>query len=421
MTEKTIMPYLFFLGRSRELATAELLSFFPQAKRVTDDIYQVDEESFNVNGKAIATRDAMSLLGGTVKIAVVLGIESSCDSKNIIKYISHHSRNEINNSHPGLDPGSYKMPDQVRHDTRVYDDHNKITFGISTYEGVGKIPQSVYQDIKQLLENNGKKVRFVLPQDGSVLSSVAVVKQGVTEINIVKIDDGFLLSKTLAVQEFEEWGRRDFDRPFFDSKKGMLPPKAARMAVNIALSGNTAGKTVLDPFCGMGTIPGEAVLLGAIAMGSDTSKEAIEKAKKNTIWLRSRDANLPPVTYFVSDATHISQYVREGTIDAIVTEPFMGSPKLGLGKMTDAKEIRNAVKGLEKLYIGCLREWLSLLKKGGVVVIALPEIELGKTKYFVKSVIDSCEALGYTNQLGPLPYSRPQAVVRRMFYKFKKL
>ena len=86
----------------------------------------------------------------------------------------------------------------------------------------------------------------------------------------------------------------------------------------------------------------------------------------------------------------------------------------------DKKEIKNAVKGLEKLYIGCLREWHALLKPHGVVVMALPDIVLANTKYSVKNVIDRCETLGYTTEQGPLPYSRPNAVVRRMFYKFIK-
>jgi len=415
------MSYLFFLGRSRELASQELYSFFPKARIMTDSLYQVDEGVLEVNGKMIAVKDALSVLGGTVKIAEVLETVTTFDATSIARNIM------TCHGHPGAfsRPASRQAGISLRqpadrNNECTNEEREKITFGISTYEGVGKIPQSVYQDIKQLLENNGNKVRFVLPQDGSILSSVAVEKQGVTEINIVKIEEKFLFSKTLAVQEFEEWGRRDYDRPFFDSKKGMLPPKVARMVVNIALGKKATGKTVLDPFCGMGTIPGEAILRGAIAMGSDSSKEAIEKSKKNTIWLRSRDSLLPPVTYFVSDATHVSQSVRAETIDAIVTEPFMGSPQLGLGKITDKKEIRNAIKGLEKLYIGCFREWHTLLKAGGVVVIALPEIELGKTKYFVKNVIDSCETLGYTKQQGPLPYNRPNAIVRRMFYKFQK-
>lgn len=384
------MPsYLFFLGRSPELGRTELEVFSPHPIKIHDSIYRIEEEFFQVNGKEMPIPDSMQVLGGTVKIAKILGFVLQPDTKTLAEFIA------------GLDS-------------------DKITFGFSTYEGVKKISQAVCQDIKNLLEQGGRKVRFVLPQEGSVLSGVAVEKQSVREINIVPFENGFLLSRTVAVQEFEEWASRDYDRPEFDSKKGMLPPKAARMVVNIGLGAHAAGKTLLDPFCGMGTIPGEAVLRGAVAMGADNSKEAIEKAKKNSIWLRSRDATLPPVTYFISDATHISEFVRKGTIDAIVTEPFMGSPKLGLGKITDKKEIRNAIKGLEKLYIGCLRDWLDLLKQDGVIVIALPEIIQGNTKYFVKSIIDSCETLGYTMTSGPLPYSRPQAVVRRLFYIFRK-
>jgi tRNA G10 N-methylase Trm11 len=108
-------------------------------------------------------------------------------------------------------------------------------------------------------------------------------------------------------------------------------------------------------------------------------------------------------------------------IDVVVTEPFMGTAKLGEGKIFKSSEIRNIMKGLEKLYIGCLREWKSILTDKGVVVIALPEIEWSARLYGVKKVIDRCEMYGYTKVLGPLPYSRPQAVVRRMIYKLVKL
>jgi len=381
--------HLFFLGRSPELSFAELGIFFPNLIKVCDFIYQVDEDIIHVNNADIPIQESIHVLGGTVKIAKILGRASQVDSMTLVQYLSQ-------------------------------DPTNKIIFGVSTYEGMAKISPPMYQEIKNLLEQEGRKARFILPKDGSVLSSVVVIKQGVTEINIVPFENEFLFSQTIAVQEFEEWASRDYDRPYFDSKKGMLPPKAARMVVNIGLGAHAVGKTLLDPFCGMGTIPGEAILRGAVAMGADNSKEAVEKAKKNSIWLRSNDVKLPPITYFVSDATHISEYVREGTIDAIVTEPFMGSPKLGLGKIMDKKEIKNAVKGLEKLYIGCLRDWYELLKPNGVVLMALPEIELANTKYTVKSVIDSCETLGYTIQNGPFPYNRPQAIVRRMFYTFKK-
>jgi len=328
-------------------------------------------------------------LGGTVKIAELIGCEKEVDCEKLSRYF-------------------------------LSDSNNKITFGISSYNENGYSSQKVHEEIKDILEREGRKARFITPKEHSILSVVVVAKQNVYELNIVWYGSLFLISRTIAVQEFEEWSSRDFDRPYFDSKKGMLPPKAARMIVNIGLGTNAQGKTIFDPFCGMGTIPGEAVLRGAIAMGCDIDAKVIEKAKKNSIWLRSHDTTLPPITYYTSDATHISDSVARASIDAIITEPFMGSPKLGEGTLTERKDIKNAVKGLEKLYIGCFRDWHIVLKPNGCIVMALPEIVVANTKYFVKSVIDSCETLGYTTVLGPLEYSRPNAIVRRMFYKFKK-
>lgn len=383
------MSYLFFLGRNVELARAELSVFFPAGTPISDTVIRVQEDHCTRNGQIIPIADALGVLGGTVKIAEVLDEGPHIDPIILARMIAR-------------------------------DESTHITFGVSTYEATPAVSKKEYAQVKELLEQDGRKVRFIFPQEHNILSGVAVAKQHVFEINIVKTTDGYLFSKTIAVQEFEEWADRDYGRPYFDSKKGMLPPKAARMAVNIGLGAEVKGKTVLDPFCGMGTIPGEAVLSGAIAMGSDVSGEAVEKAKKNSIWLRSAHPTLPPITYFVSDATHISQQIHAETIDVIVTEPYMGSPKLGEGKITDPKEIKNMLKGLEKLYIGCLREWKTILKPGGIIVMAIPEIVLGNTKYSVKNIIDSCERLGYTNPQGPFSYSRPQAVVRRMFYIFKK-
>jgi tRNA G10 N-methylase Trm11 len=384
------VSYLFFLGRSHELAFQELSVFFPTSSQISDTIVEVSDDSFTHNKKELPIKDALSVLGGTVKIAQILGSETTLSPLDIAKYILKES-------------------------------DGKLTFGMSSYEGVPKVSERTNREIKEILEKGGRKARFILPKEHAILSGVAVSKQDVLEINIAAHDGAFLITKTVALQEFEEWAIRDFERPFYDSKKGMLPPKAARMAVNIGLGADAQGKTLLDPFCGMGTIPSEALLEGAIVMGSDSDKDAVEKAKKNDIWLRSYHTTLPPITYFVSDATHVSQQIRKETIDVIVTEPFMGSPKLGEGKITDPKEIKNSIRGLEKLYIGCLKDWQKILKPKGVVVIAIPQIVLANTKYSVKTVIDSCETLGYTNLLGPLPYSRPQAVVRRMFYKFVKL
>ena len=101
------------------------------------------------------------------------------------------------------------------------------------------------------------------------------------------------------------------------------------------------------------------------------------------------------------DATHIDESIDASSIDAIVTEPFLGSPKIGEGKIHDVKDIQDIVKGLDKLYIGSLRAWTNILKPGGLVMIALPSFLIDGKVYSVKKVVDTCENLGYTKLLGP--------------------
>jgi tRNA G10 N-methylase Trm11 len=348
--------YLYILGRTPDLAFWELKTLQPDATRLQTDIARS------------AHMTPISDLGGTVKIAMVVGRIDTISSQTLA---------------PFIDAG--------------------CTFGISTYSGE-KITRRLLEDIKKLRHGS----RFVEARDSHALSSVVIEKQHMVELVVVKSSDGFEIGKTAAVQPFELWNDRDYGRPHADPKSGMLPPKVSRMAVNIA--GNGRGKTLLDPFCGMGTVLAEALLVGWNVVGADQSAEVIEKTRDNLRWLMK--ANKVGVTYrlAVSDAVHISENLDGALVDAIVTEPFMGAP--------NTKDVKNTVKGLEKLYIGCFREWRNVLKPGGVVVIALPSyISKGKT-YFVKKVIDMCEVLGYTIQVGPIEYGRPGATVKRQFYKF---
>ncbi len=307
-------------------------------------------------------------------------------------------------------------------------DGQKITFGISRYDG-DEVRPAFLAEIKDSLEAQGRGARFVQARHG-VLSSVVVSKGHVQELVIAKHGDQFVVGATVTVQDFEAWGRRDFGRPYADPKSGMLPPKVARMVVNIALKNSEIfqGKpvqefTILDPFCGMGTILAEGLLRGARTIGSDISVQVVDRARKNLDWLvKEYPSGAHRYDLFVSDATHVSEHLAPDCVDAIVTEPFMGTTRLGGNDKLHMThdEVKNTIKGLEKLYIGALRDWAFILKSGGKVVIAIPRYEVGGRTYVVKKVVDNCENLGYSKLLGPIEYSRPKAVVKREFYLFQK-
>ncbi len=362
--------FLFVLGRTSDLSYLELTSLFARCMRLTHDTASVE---LSVDDAA-DPQALLSKLGGTIKIARMLGTVPSLEAHQLARYL--------------LDiPG-------IR------------SFGISMYGDVKSLDPEVLADIKTLLGESGIHTRYVEAHEGNALSSVVVDKQNVTELIVVSTGGRYTVGLTIAVQDVDTWSKRDFGRPFADPKSGMLPPKVARMAVNIV------GKngTLLDPFCGMGTILGEALLAGWHGFGSDQSYDVIEKAKKNIAWLGT-----PGKTqFFVSDATHVSEHLPKEAVDAIVTEPFLGNTQRG------DRPVKNIIKGLEKLYIGCLKDWHHVLKPKGKVVIALPQYAIRGKTYFVKNVIDRCENLGYTVVHGPIEYSRPQAIVRRQFFVLTK-
>jgi len=383
-----MMSRLFFLGRTPELSIAELSSFVPSIISVTPDIGQIDGP-FMADGLQLNDVESIDLLGGVVKIATIIERTTSLDPTRLIAHF-----------------------DQSK---------NKVAFAMSGYGVDKKTIVALDQNIKSLFTSSNIASRFLLPHDGSVVSSVAIVKEHVEELVIVKDTSGFIIGKTTAIQPFEEWNERDYHRPFANPKAGMLPPKIARMVVNIGLGSDSRGKTLVDPFCGMGTICAEAALRGINAIGCDIDSSAVEKAKKNMSWLLSHYKLASSIRIFGGDATHIDEHIDKNTIDTIVTEPLLGPTRLGVEKVHDVREIQNIIKGLEKLYIGCFRCWTHILKNDGIVVIAIPSIVVNKTVYSVKKVVDTCEKLGYTKVLGPITYGRPQAVVQRNFYIFKRI
>ncbi|MEK9143024.1 MAG: methyltransferase domain-containing protein [Patescibacteria group bacterium] len=375
-----MIAFLFVLGRTSDLSYLELTSRFENCTRLTPDVASVELST----GDAENPKALLAQLGGTIKIAWMLGTIPSLEAPLLARYL--------------LDiPG-------IR------------SFGISMYGDAKSLDPEVLADIKTQLSEAGVHTRYVEAHDGNVLSSVVVAKQKVTELIVVSTGSGFIIGQTLAVQDVEAWSTRDYGRPFADPKSGMLPPKVARMAVNLAHSEvlHPTSEVLLDPFCGMGTILGEALLSGWQVIGSDQSEEVVGKAKKNIEWLTKVTGPGPVTKFFVSDATHVSEHLPKESIDAIVTEPFLGSTQWG------DRQVKNIIKGLEKLYIGCLRDWVKVLKPNGKVVIALPQYAVHGKTFFVKNVIDRCENLGYTVVHGPIEYSRPQAVVRRQFYIFRK-
>lgn len=388
--------YIFVLGRTGDLCRQELVSVLARNEILYKTVFSSPEIFHLSTTASFDPRVLMEKLGGTIKIAEVFDkIKSSDENSFFDKLISRFKETK----------------------------EKRIIFGLSGYQGISfNVLKQWNKSLKEGLEELNLIARYLLPTEGTTLSSVVLKKQKASEILIVGEGENFVLAETLAIQDFEDWGKRDFGRPAVDPGHGMLPLKVARMMINLGGSEFKVPNSklfLLDPFCGVGTILQEAMFLGFKVLGSDQSREALEKTRKNLDFLKNNfKLQNPNDQLFQLEATQLTQKIPKNSIDLIVTEPYLGPMAENLKLKT--QNSKNIILGLEKLYLGCLREWLSLLKDDGKIVIALPSFKVGNQQIFVKKPIDICETLGYTLFAGPYPYSRPQARVIRNIYILKK-
>lgn len=382
--------YLFIFGTTPQLSRAELTQVL---KRFSYSYVELEKNENTLLVESEADWDTKILqkwLGGTVKIGRIIDSNVTGEIEQLQKTCAKHLK-------------------------------NVKQFGISFY-GFGN--SRILKDFVGVIKNDYlPESRYKLPQEGIALTA-AFHKQELTELAIAKISSEIhFVARIETVQNIDDWTHRDRGRPHADAKSGMLPLKIARMMVNMAL--DHQNNIVADPFCGMGSILSEALMVGADVIGSDTNKAAVSKTDGNLNWLKTQYSELieRSIALHECDATHISEKISPHSLDAIVTEPFLGAPFerrgssfVQKGKPVTAESVANTIRGLEKLYLGALKNWRTLLKKNARVVIIAPSIEWQSKNYSVKKVFDNCEMLGYTLDIGPIEYARPHAIVKRHIY-----
>ena len=308
-----------------------------------------------------------------------------------------------------------------------HESEGKLKFGISVYnfgspkrtKEIQKYMHKVGIMLKKSIKESGRSVRLVTSQEPT-LSTVVVKKNKLVSKGIefvLLVDETEIhVGITKSIQDFENWSHRDYDRPGRDAKSGMLPPKLARMMVNLA-GVEAQNSYLLDPFCGSGTILMEASLLGFDnVIGSDISQRAIDDTRDNLDWLAENQYRVSDNTLICESATELGKHLDKNSVDAIVTEPFLGNPRSGKERVQD---VEHAIEALTELYESAFEELNSVLKPGGVMVIASP-IHFIEEQAFPVPTIEILRNLGYTQIHDPLLYKREKQFVGRNILTFRK-
>jgi tRNA G10 N-methylase Trm11 len=314
------------------------------------------------------------------------------------------------------DEGQFESPSEeelVEYSAAFFAQFDRPTFAIAELNRNNK-PKIDLGKVKRLLKERNISSRFIeSPREG--LSAAVLLHQDVIELTIVQTEDKIVFARTLAVQDIDDWTLRDREKPYSDRKKGMLPPKLARIMVNLALDQQKLDKTplVYDPFCGTGTVLLEAMMSDCDVVGSDLDPDSVMGTQNNLVWFDKVYQKQLTHQVFVADAAkaELAQLPRKANF--IVTEPF-------LGKQTpNPTQLPNIFKGLEKMYIGVFKQWTRLLEDRAKVVIVFPYVKAGKQQFSLENIIDKLKQLGYTASFSPIVYSRPDAVVQRQIWVFE--
>ena len=368
------MFYAFILGKNPTLSIAEVISVLKRERFVFVII--------SISAKTLVIKTDKSIenpqyfldkLGGTIKIVDIFGKETTMGktTEMIMGYISNNFQ------------------------------ESKFIFGISEY-GVktGKLKFEIKKKLKEININSriveGKQESLSAPE----IEKNKIIEKGADFI-MIRAENGIFIGRTIAIQDYESYSHRDYDRPRRNAKSGMLPPKLAQIMINLLPAYNlqsTSLPIIYDPFCGNGTILQEAALMESPIMGSDISNDRIFDTEKNLEWLEKEYGTkvIMERELFQSDALKLKKNDLPSRDIAIVSEVYLGPPST---ERTTEEDVFEKINILEKDYVNFLNNIDDELKNIRYLVLAIPFYVIKNKLYFL-NIIDSIKEKGY-NVISP--------------------
>lgn len=175
--------------------------------------------------------------------------------------------------------------------------------------------------------------------------------------------------QTVGSSDVMGFEKRDISRSYQDPTV-TIAPRLARVLVNVGMN-KQAGR-LLDPFCGLGTILQEGVLMGHSVVGIDISGKNIERSRTNLNWIKKtyRVSNHIEIRFSRADALALERR-NLPKIDGIASEPIL-LPKFKQNPTSE--EAFNATLRVQSLYSKLLCVLRSLLENDSRISLVSPTI-----------------------------------------------
>ena len=437
--------YIALLGRQPEISIAELAAVFGAdcVNRISQQFAEVQTSQFDI-----------TTLGGTIKCAEIITElpVSRTDKASLLaasRFITQHYQAKWAHS------------------------PHKITLGLSAYNlaVAARDVQKTGLILKSSLKKSGTSLRLI-PNDQPALSTATAHNNKLgnspykVELLLVKTTDRrLIIAESRGVQNITAYTRRDRHRPKRDAFVGMLPPKLAQIMLNLALGAGpltrqrshdnsvtrsafslsdksmilrtalpdafdleeTAGSrpvvTILDPFCGTGTVLQEALLAGYNVVGTDLSQKMVDYTAENLSWLQSTfTAPSRPIGRVIdihqADAT-THRWPNSTHLTAVVCETYLGQP---FSAPPAPQKLAEVAGNCNHIITGFLINIRSQLAPNTPLCIAVPAWYDASGWATHLPLIKNLQKLGYY-QLNrtPLIYRRPDQIVARELLVLKPI
>ncbi|MFA6918177.1 MAG: DNA methyltransferase [Candidatus Gracilibacteria bacterium] len=396
--------FAFELGRKKELCFAELMAVLGNPRHSRENGNRFVERNLDTAIFDLEEFDTIKLqdsLGGTIKIVEIftdMPYQGSCKplESSIMDFIST------------------KLPD-------IFQNYQgKLPFALSflSFKNPRELDtRKLLNFSKKILKSLGINCRFVNKNfentKPSTIYKAHVIEKGIDLCLIKGIRDLFI-GGSVTMQAIDSYSLRDYDKPKKDARVGMLPPKLAQVMINLA---GTGTKTIYDPFCGTGTIPIEAMLMGKTAIGSDIDTRMVEFSKENCFWAQEKFETKSVFRIFEKDAKALIKSDLPEKIDAVITEGYLGKP---ISKVPDAKYQEYSFRELSDLHYNWLKKIHFLTPKTCKVVMCVTAYKVGNNLVHLPDFIELARRAGY-RVTETYTYDREEQIVARDIKVLEKL